>query len=127
MRRAKALQGNNSLPNQTPMPAQSNGTKNCPDHTSAWGKDMLTERDGCTERPVNQITPPCQGKRRLLTGVQYTILLPNRSRPLFTLTLAHSSLGVHSSKTVPVLCYCVSAFQFLVSLGPRTEENKLNQ
>ena len=93
---------------------------------------MLTERDGYTERPVNQITPPCQGKRRLLARMQYTILLPNRlftirqSRPLSTLTLACSSLGVHSSKTFPVLCYCVFALQVFAVVGKRTKENKLN-
>lgn len=41
------------------------------------------------------------------------------------MTLADSSLGVYSSKIFTLLRYSVSAFQFFVFGGTRTEENKL--
>lgn len=52
MKTAKALQGHNLLTSRHHPEEQSDITKNCLNHTSARGKDMLTERDGYTERPV---------------------------------------------------------------------------
>lgn len=69
MKIIKALQEDNFLPIQVPMGAQPKGTKNCPNHTSVWGKYILTEDKKYIEGPENQITPPCQSKRRLLASL----------------------------------------------------------
>lgn len=121
METTQAVQGDNFLPNQIPT----DGTNTRPSHT-AWGKAALRERDGCVDGPVNQITPPPQSKRRILTRMQYIGLPPNRWRPLSIVTLARSSLRVYSNQTSPLLRCCVSAFQLFVAMGTRTERDKLS-
>lgn len=75
---------------------------------------MCTKKNSCITRTVNQMTPAYQSKR-------YSWLGPSPKRGFCLPDSAHSSLELYSNETSPLLHYCVSAFQFFVSEGTRTE------
>lgn len=85
---------------------------------------MLTGRDGCKDTPVNQMTPPCPSKRRLLPRMQSVGLPPNGSGPLSPWALARSSLGGDSNETDSASLLWLH-LSVLCCGGTRTE-NRLN-